>query len=194
MRYLLILILVLSMSCKSNTAVKTKSTENGNFLLSLSKEKSTEEAGKKITKYKDVPLKKVLDIEEGTFQLLFNDKAIFEGDKNCLFLLEIFNNETLLISTSNESTNKYVAGPENFKRSIIILIEKSTGEIRVANLQENILLKSYKGNLKKASDIKNQFAVKDISFSNEKMILENALGKQSNIIITKMQIQPLKCK
>lgn len=189
MKYLLILIVSLVGSCKSTTDMKSK---NNGFLLSLSKEKTIDDNNNEITTYKNFPLKKVLNTETGNFEILYKDESIFRGGKKCLFLLEVFNDDTILISSSDRPENKSVAGPENFKRDQILLINKITGEIRLSTLVDGIYLKSHKGNLNKASNVKNVFAISSINDAVLK--LEDSSGAIKEVVLTELKVKPLECE
>lgn len=195
MRLLIIFIIFLAISCKSTNDMESKklSSNDNKYLLSLSNKKVDNSEKKITTTYKNVPLQKEFNIESGDFILSFKNKVIFEGNQKCIFLLEVFNNEVLLISISNSSNNKYVAGPENFERNKILLIDINTGKRKLANFQKNIFLKSYKGSLNQLSSIKNVFAISDINYESSIMKLEDAQGKYSDVKLIELNAIPLKC-
>lgn len=194
MKLLIISIITLAISCKSTNNMESNKLSNDNkYLLSLSKEKNIDNENSKTTIYKNISLKKVLNIESGDFVLSFKNNIVFEGNMECLFLLEVFNNEILLVSTSNSSDNKYVAGPENFKRNKILLIDIATGNRKIIIFQEDFFLKSYRGNLNKSSNIKNVFVVDSISYETGLMRLEDAFGKYKDIKLIDTETTPFKC-
>lgn len=190
MKYLMLVVILLGMSCRSvKKAPLNRIRENKKYLLTLSKEKDD---GKVIT-YKGTSLKKVVINEKGDFKFYFGNKIIFEGSRNCLFLLEVFNNETILLSTSDTSDNIYAASPERFKRGMTFLINKETGDVKQFSLEEGFFFKVDRENLNKKSINKNVFAINNIYFDDNIIKLYENSGTYKETKLIKVTEFPLNC-
>ena len=196
MKIFLTCILIITSSCKSPTKVETKKPlmDDGKYLLSLSVEKKKLIDNKrKVTLYEKVPLRKELNINNNTFFLYFNNQVVFEGNKECLFLLEVFDNEILVISFSKNSRNKYIAGPENFERKDVMLIDINSGEKRMLNFNYNTYLKIHKVNLNEFGNNQNVFAIDDINLKKNEISLINQKSELKKISLSEIST-PLMCK
>ncbi|GAA4275497.1 hypothetical protein [Aquimarina mytili] len=194
MRFFIILIILFNTTCKSNNHIASEKLFNdSNYLLYLSKEKTIDDKNKRITLYKNIPFQKVLNKENGNFKLLFENEIVFEGTKKCLFLLEVFNNEVLLISTSNTYKNKFAAGPENFERNKVILIDIKSGKKKVTEFVDGGFLKNHRNYLNKSSTVKNVFAIQEISYKNDLIKLEDIDGNYKKLKLIDIELTPFKC-
>ena len=88
----------------------------------------------------------------------------------------------------------YVAGPENFKRDKILLIDKISSQIKLVDLKDGIYLRNHRMNLNKVSEVNNVFIIDSFDLNDNLMKLEDSSGNYKSITLNDIDILPLKCE
>jgi hypothetical protein len=192
MKYLLILSILISCGSKNPVNQEQEKVNNDKFLLSLKKEKTKEEGKLFITTYEKSQLIKVLNKEDGSLQFKFGNKKILSTNKECLILVEIYDKRFILLSSGSSKNNISAAGPENFERNQIYIVDNSNGEILKCELAKSSYFKMHKSNLNSNSTQKNTYAISQIDFKNRTIVLEidknvNKTIKLESVILDEFQ-------
>ncbi len=194
MKYLLILSILISCGSESRTNLNTEEKDNNDkFLLSLKKNETVDKGNYIITSFEKSKLVKVLNKEKGILEYKFGDKKVLSTEKECLFLNEIFDGRFLFLSHGSSKVNISVAGPENFERDTIYIIDNESGEVLMCKFKEPSYLTSYEGSLNPNSLKKNVYAVKKIDFKVKKLFLVNNKNEETGLALSALSSNEINC-
>ena len=189
---LTLVFIILGFSCKSqNKPDNENDTEHHNYLLSISRDEVIKEGDLTTVIYKIPTLKRTYDSDE--YVVYYKDKIIFSGNHDCLYLMEVFNENSVLISLSGSDFNMYVAGIAQFERAQIFLLNTITSDVFKLKLDDNVFLHLHKKFLSKHTN-ERQYAISNIDYQNLELRLVDGKDNLITVDLEKTNSIPIKCK
>ena len=178
---ILLLAIVACKTTKDNVNYSDISSDSKFLIDPAIKEKLTEN-NKLTIVYKNLDMKKEIDLMDSSTRIFLNQNEIITGNKDCLYLLEIFDNSILVLSKSNHLGNKHISGNYLFLRDEIYFFDVNSNKKASLKIDDGFYL--YPVKHRSRSTDTNQYFIKNIDFENMELLL---VPPSENLKIIKLQ-------